>query len=129
MFEGTTDPILAGRLTISGEGIVVAGLIALAVGNQLVIAHPHGETAVSLGLLLFGGPLLYLTGYLWVVTRTPSYPRLGGLAALIVASGLSRYLPSFASLGLLAALLSILVVTVLHKERRASSRLIAHPQE
>ena len=34
--EGTTDPILAGRLTLSGEGVVVAGLIALAVGNELV---------------------------------------------------------------------------------------------
>jgi low temperature requirement protein LtrA len=122
--EGTTDPILAGRLTINGEGVVVAGLIALAVGNQLVITHPHGETAVSLSLLLFGGPLLYLlvqTGYLWTVTRTPSYPRLEGLAALVVAGGLSRFLPPFASLGLLATLLAILVVAVLRGEGHSST--------
>jgi hypothetical protein len=33
---------------MNGEGIVVAGLIALAVGNELVIAHPHGDVSLSI---------------------------------------------------------------------------------
>jgi hypothetical protein len=40
--ETTTDPILAARRTVNGLLVSVAGLIAVAVGNELVIADPHG---------------------------------------------------------------------------------------
>lgn len=51
---------------------MVAGLIALAVANEMAIAHPHGHASAALSLLLFGGPvffLLTLGWYLWVVPR------------------------------------------------------------
>jgi low temperature requirement protein LtrA len=54
--QTTTDPILAARRTVNGLLVSVAGLIAVAVANELVIAHPHGQTSVTLSLLLFGGP-------------------------------------------------------------------------
>jgi low temperature requirement protein LtrA len=38
----TADPIRSARLAINGELVVVAGIIALAVGQEVVIAHPHG---------------------------------------------------------------------------------------
>jgi low temperature requirement protein LtrA len=118
--ETTSDPILAGRLTLSSESVVVAGLIALAVGNELVIEHPHGATQVSLSLLLFGGPILYLlvqTGYLWAVTRTPSRSMPVGLAVLVVAGGLAGFLPPFATLALVIAILAALVLAVLRENR------------
>jgi hypothetical protein len=67
------------------------------------------------------GYLLVQTGYLWAVTRTPSYPRLGGLAALVVAGGLSRFVPPLASLALLVILLAILVLAVLRGEGHSSA--------
>jgi low temperature requirement protein LtrA len=128
----TTDPLFAARRTVNGLLIVVAGLIALAVGNELVIAHPHGHTAVSLVLLLFGGPLLYLfsqTWYLWAVMGVRSVQRCVGMAALVVAGSLSLWLPPFASIALLAPLLALLVATFLRGERRASSQERAHVRE
>src|SRR6266487_3186531 len=83
--QTTTDPIFAARRTVNGLLVSVAGLVAVAVGNELVITHPHGQVSVALSLLLFGGPLLYLlsqTVYLWAVVGTRSLPRLAGIAAI-----------------------------------------------
>jgi low temperature requirement protein LtrA len=123
--ETTTDPILAARRTVNGLLVSVAGLIAVAVGNELVIAHPHDQASVALSLVLFGGPLLYLlsqTVYLWAVIGRRSRPRLAGLAALAMAGGLSQLLPAYAALGLLVVLLLILVVTVVRERDTAASR-------
>src|SRR5215207_2170942 len=48
--DTTTDPILAARRTVNGLLVSVAGLIAVAVANELVIAHPDGQTSVTLSL-------------------------------------------------------------------------------
>jgi low temperature requirement protein LtrA len=123
--ETTTDPILAARRTVNGLLVSVAGLIAVAVGNELVIAHPHDQASVALSLVLFGGPLLYLlsqTVYLWAVIGRRSRPRLAGLAALAMAGGPSQLLPAYAALGLLVILLLILVVTVVRERDTAASR-------
>jgi low temperature requirement protein LtrA len=131
--ETTSDSILAARRTVNGLLVSVAGLIAVAVGNELVIAHPHDQASVALSLVLFGGPLLYLlsqTVYLWAVIGTRSLPRLAGIAALAVAGGLSHLLPAYAALGLLVTLLLVLVVTVVRERARdaTSRRLLTHRQ-
>ena len=88
--ETTTDPIYAARLAMNGEIVVVAGLIALAVGNELVIAHPRGDTSLELAPAVVrrtvpvrcsaadGDP----SGH---SRAGRSYARVGGLAALVVA--------------------------------------------
>ena len=104
---------------------------AVAVGNELVIAHPHDQTSVALSLVLFGGPLLYLlsqTAYLWAVLGTRSWPRVAGLTALVVAGGLSHLLPAYLALGLLTALLLILVVVVVRDRDATPSRRPTHRQ-
>jgi low temperature requirement protein LtrA len=111
---------------VNGLLVSVAGLVAVAVGNELVIAHPHGQASVALSLVLFGGPLLYLlsqTVYLWAVLGTRSLPRLAALAALAVAGGLSHLLAAYAALGLVATVLLVLVVTVIQERDATSSRL------
>jgi hypothetical protein len=40
--EETSDPIRAGRYAVNALMVMVAGLIAVAVANEEVIAHPHG---------------------------------------------------------------------------------------
>ena len=129
--ETTTDPILAARRTVNGLLVSVAGLIAVAPGNELVIAHPHDQTSVALSLVLFGGPLLYLlsqTVYLWAVIGTRSRPRLAGIAALAVAGGLSQLLPAYAALGLVATVLLVLIVTVVWERDATASRRLTHRQ-
>jgi low temperature requirement protein LtrA len=116
----TTDPLLAARLATNGEVVVVAGLIAVAVGSELAITHPHGTTTINLSLLLFGGPFLYLLVQIWylrVATRALSPRRLGGLAALVAGAGLSLLLPPFAAIALVAATLVALVIIVLQHNR------------
>jgi low temperature requirement protein LtrA len=124
--ETTSDPILAARLALNGEIVVVAGLIALAVGNELVIGHPHGRAAPSLVLLLFGGPFLYLlvqTWYLRIATHVLSTRRLGGLGALILAGAVSLWLPPFTAIVVAAAVLVMLVLLVVHHNRRFTPQL------
>lgn len=58
--EATRDPIRASRYAVNGLMVMVAGLIAVAAANELVIAHPQGHGSVALSLLLFGGPVLFL---------------------------------------------------------------------
>jgi low temperature requirement protein LtrA len=129
--ETTTDPILAARRTVNGLLVSVAGLIAVAVGNELVIAHPHDQTSVALSLVLFGGPLLYLlsqTVYLWAVIGTRSRPRMAALAALAVAGGLSQLLPAYAALGLVTTILLVLVVIVVRERDATPSQLLTRRQ-
>jgi hypothetical protein len=52
--ETTSDPILGARRTVNGLLASVASLIAVAVGNELVVAHPQGQARLALSLALFG---------------------------------------------------------------------------
>jgi hypothetical protein len=80
----------------------------VAVANELVIAHPRGQTSVIPSLLLFGGPLLPAVA--------------DGLSVGGRCHGWSAY----AALGLVAALLLVLVVIVVRERDVTASRLLAH---
>ena len=90
----TADPIRLARLAMNGEVVVVAGLIALAVGQEIVIVHPRGHASVALSLLLFGGPLMYLLAQAWylrVVRGQLPRVQLAGAGALILAGTVSPF--------------------------------------
>jgi low temperature requirement protein LtrA len=42
---------------------MVAGIVVVAVGDELALAHPHGETSLSEVLTIVGGPFIFLVGY------------------------------------------------------------------
>jgi low temperature requirement protein LtrA len=68
--EKTSDPIRTSRYAVNALMVMVAGLIAVAVANEMVIMHPHGTPSFVLSLLLGGGPMLFLAAqgwYLWAV--------------------------------------------------------------
>jgi low temperature requirement protein LtrA len=44
------------------HAILAAGIIATAVGNDLVLAHPHDAVKMAYALVLSGGPIVYLVG-------------------------------------------------------------------
>ena len=62
----SADP---GRLARSGYTyihiLIVAGIIVAAVGDELVLHHPHGHTELKAAIVLLGGPAIYLLGNGW----------------------------------------------------------------
>jgi low temperature requirement protein LtrA len=59
------DPGRLARLSYTYLHIpIVAGIIVVAVGDELVLAHPSGHTSPATALALLGGPALYLLGNL-----------------------------------------------------------------
>ncbi|HEX5167232.1 MAG TPA: low temperature requirement protein A, partial [Thermomicrobiales bacterium] len=66
---------------------MVAGIILAAVGDELSIAHPRGETDTATAAVILGGPALFLAGhtlYKLAIFGYFSRPRLAGIAALIL---------------------------------------------
>lgn len=107
----SSNPLRTARRVMNSQVIVVAGLIALAVGQEAVIAHPKGDTHVSVVLLLFGGAALYVlvqAWYLTVVAGGRPHARLAGAAALVVGAVVALALPPYAALALVAAVLAVL---------------------
>lgn len=68
--DSTPDPLRAARLGLNGGYLVLAALVTLAVGNELVIAHPGSGGSATLSLLLFGGTFIYLAAQAWYLALT-----------------------------------------------------------
>jgi low temperature requirement protein LtrA len=66
---------------------IIAGIIATAVGTDLLIAHPGGTLTRAGTVMVAGGPALYLLGETLFRRRLsgPRYPQRVGLAVLLVA--------------------------------------------
>jgi low temperature requirement protein LtrA len=99
---------------------MVAGLIAVAVANEQVIAHPNGDASAAVSLLLFGGPILYLIAqgwYLWTVPGVFSRLRPIGSAALALLGLATLTAPPYVALILVGVTLWILAVL----DRRADA--------
>jgi low temperature requirement protein LtrA len=69
------------------HAILVAGIIATAVGNDLVMSHPHDAPTVAFALTLSGGPAIFLLGsavYKKVVYGKMRASHVAGFAALLI---------------------------------------------
>jgi low temperature requirement protein LtrA len=92
---------------------IVAGIIAVAVGDDLLIRHPdealHG---VALAMVL-GGPALYLLGeclFHWRMTSSANVKRLAAAALLLALAFVAGQLTAVALSALVAALLIALAL-------------------
>ena len=111
--EETRDPVLASRHAVNVLMPMVAGLIAIAVANEIVIGHPYEHTSLSLSLLLVGGPILFLAAqswYLLVILHIRSNIQLIGGAALFLVGLVSLALPAYGALILVGLTLTILAI-------------------
>ena len=111
--EKTSDPIRAGRHAVNALMVMVAGLIAVAVANKEVIAHPHGQTSLELSLLLGGGPILFLAAqgwYLWAVPNVRSQLHVIGEGALLLVGLTTLAVPPYVALFLVGTSVSILAI-------------------
>jgi low temperature requirement protein LtrA len=90
--------------------LIVAGIVVSAVGDELTLAHPSGQTDWSVALVLVGGPALFLLGatlFKLAVFDLWPWPRLVGLAilaaVLAVATNLTPLMLSIATTLVLVA--------------------------
>ncbi|MCC6313249.1 MAG: low temperature requirement protein A [Thermomicrobiales bacterium] len=107
----TSDPVPASRHAGNGLIVAVAGLIAVAVANNLAITHPRGHAPAALEPLLFGGSILFLIAqgwYLWAVLHITPRLRMFGCAALAVVGISARLTPPFVALLLASTALAVL---------------------
>jgi len=81
----SADPGRIGAYFHYLHAILVAGIIATAVGNDLVLAHPHDAVKTSYALVLSAGPAIYLLGsaiYKKVVYGVVPASHIAGVAVL-----------------------------------------------
>ena len=107
---------------------IIAGIIAAAVGNDLLIAEPHHELhGVGLAMML-GGPALFLVGvslFHWRMTGAPSVSRLAVAGALVLFVPLGGQVSALAVSLIVAAVLSALALWELRARWSISGRSAA----
>ena len=105
---------------------IVAGIIATAVGHDLLIAEPqHTLHGVGLAMML-GGPALFLLGeslFRWRMTGTPSVTRVAAAGLLILLVPVGSEVSALLLSVIVAALLSTLAAWEL---RARGGQLAAH---
>jgi len=105
---------------------MVAGLIALAVANEMVITGPREGRSVELSMLLSGGPILFLAAqgwYLWAVPKVFSRLHLIGGVALLFVGVATLAVPHYAAMILVGASLTAIAIAdqTVMKDRNAST--------
>jgi low temperature requirement protein LtrA len=104
--------------------LIVAGIIATAAGDDLLIAEPHDpQHGIGLAVLL-GGPALFLLGealFQWRTTGAPNARRLGAAALIVAFAPLATQISSLALAAIITALLTVLAVSELRLSPRAAA--------
>ncbi len=92
---------------------IVAGIVLVAVADELVIAHPTDDLHDAGALVALGGPALFLVGLMAAAARighAQSRPRAVAVVALLAAVPLAAGASGLLVSALLTALLTLLVV-------------------
>jgi low temperature requirement protein LtrA len=92
---------------------IVAGIVLVAVADELVIAHPNDDLHDGGALVALGGPALFLAGLMACAARigqAQSAPRAVATIALLAAVPLAAGIDGLVVSALLTALLAVLVV-------------------
>ena len=92
---------------------IIAGIVLVAVGDELVIAHPTDDLHEAGALVALGGPALFLAGLMACAARlgeVQSLPRAIALVVLLAAVPFAAGADGLVVSALLTALLAVLVV-------------------
>jgi low temperature requirement protein LtrA len=102
--------------------LLIAGIVAWAVGDELVIAHPTDVLPAAEVVALVAGPAIYLLGHVLFRLRmagTLSWKRLAGALACVAVGGLGSVAPGLAlSLLLVAVLVGVIIAERVTEARR-----------
>lgn len=106
----TDDPGRMARAAYTyGPILIVAGIVATAVGDELILLHPEGPVSPEAAAVLIGGPLLFMIGSLtakYAVWGRWSPARLAGVVGL---AGLALIVPYVTPLALAASATAVLI--------------------
>jgi low temperature requirement protein LtrA len=102
---------------------IVAGIIATAVGDELLILHPHSHLHGIGVVMVLGGPALYLLGesvFRWRMRGTASPRRLATAGLLVLLAPVAGHVSVLVLTVLVAGLLAVLAASELQvaKPRR-----------
>lgn len=107
----SADPGRIGAYFHYVHAILVAGIIATAVGNDLVMAHPHDPLKTAYVLVLVAGPAIYLIGsaiYKKVVYGVIPTSHVFGVLALLAAIPVG-YMADLLEMGILTTVIMLVV--------------------
>ncbi|MFG1658228.1 low temperature requirement protein A [Micromonospora chersina] len=93
------DPLRVAVLTFYAHVIMVAAIVAVAVGDELVITHPLGDSEPAWIAVILGGPALFLAGraiFEYAVFGRVSLARVIGALGLVALSPAMRPVPPLA---------------------------------
>ncbi|PWU54036.1 low temperature requirement protein A [Micromonospora globispora] len=108
------DPDRLARSALAAHLIMLAGIVATAVGDELVIAHPLGHTPPAWVAILLGGPALFLAGlarFEYRVFSRVSRNRAIGLLVLAALTPAMLFSPPLLAALAAAAVLAGIAVT------------------
>jgi low temperature requirement protein LtrA len=92
---------------------IVAGIIASAAADELILAHPHGHLEPLQRALLVGGPALFLVGNLLFKRTSGQWFPLSHLVGLVLLALAALFSGGISPLALGAATSGVLLVTAI----------------
>jgi low temperature requirement protein LtrA len=111
LIEHASDPGRIARLAYTYlHLLIVAGIVVVAVADEIVIKHPIGHTDTATALVTVGGPMLFLAGCLLFKWATAGWPPLSHLVGIAVLAVSFISASSIAPLALAALASTILVL-------------------
>ena len=90
------DPVCASITSVYLHPVVVAGLVTISAGDELVITHPGGHMQQAWIAVILGGPALFLAGRMaleYVVFSRVSLDRVIGVLVLAAVSPAMVFAP------------------------------------
>jgi low temperature requirement protein LtrA len=90
------DRLRLAALSVYAHLVMVAGIVAISVGDELVIKHPLGHTPPAWIAVILGGPAVFLAGraiFEYSVFGRVSRDRVAGVLVLAAISPLMIFLP------------------------------------
>jgi low temperature requirement protein LtrA len=102
---------------------IIAGIVLMAVGDELVIAHPNEALELSGALTMLCGPALYLVGLVGCLIRVGHempWPTVGTVVILLAAVPLATMVNGMVTLGFVVVVL--VALAIVDERRRAVAR-------
>ena len=102
---------------------IIAGIVLMAVGDELVIAHPNEALEMSGALTMLCGPALYLVGLIGCLIRVGHempWPTVGTVVILLAAVPLATMVNGMVTLGFVVVVL--VALAIVDERRRAIAR-------
>lgn len=121
--EESTRTRIARDVYTYGHVLIVASIIVVAIGDELVIAHPLHELAGAHLLVVIGGPALYLLSQAVLrfrMARTVSVRSLVGVVGCVAVGVVAPHVPAVVVSGLLVSALAMVAVADGLESRRAA---------